>query len=104
MITHVSVDDRMMIIIQCILDTSQFCKTTCMSDCDFPDLRDVDSTTLPTMMSILARKAYVSTGLMTPTKACTSSGTVKNIVVADRKNTVWCQMSFIKKVIMLKCL
>ncbi|CAF4795127.1 unnamed protein product [Rotaria magnacalcarata] len=40
----------------------------------FRDLRDVDSTTLPTMTFIQACKAYVSAGLITLTEACNCNG------------------------------
>ncbi|CAF3903337.1 unnamed protein product, partial [Rotaria magnacalcarata] len=45
-----------------------------LSKCNFRDLRDVDSTTLPTMTFIQACKAYVSAGLITPTEACNCNG------------------------------
>ncbi|CAF2139240.1 unnamed protein product [Rotaria magnacalcarata] len=64
------------------MDTYQLCTTTAilfsrfqvldllnLSKCNFRDLRDVDSTTLPTMTFIQACKAYVSAGLITPTEA-----------------------------------
>ena len=46
-----------------------------LSNCNLRDLRDVDSTTLPTMTFIQACKAYVSAGLITPTEACNCNGT-----------------------------
>ncbi|CAF3511728.1 unnamed protein product [Rotaria socialis] len=69
------------------MDTYQLCTTTAilfsrfqvlgllnLSKCNFRDLRDVDSTTLPTMTFIQACKAYVSAGLITPTEACNCNG------------------------------
>jgi len=70
------------------MDTYQLCTTTTvissrfqaldllnLSNCNFRDLRDVDSTTLPTMTFIQACKAYVSAGLITPTEVCNCNGT-----------------------------
>ena len=64
------------------MDTYQLCTTTGiissrfqrldllnLSDCNFRDLRDVDSTTLPTMTFIEACKEYVSARLITPIEA-----------------------------------
>ncbi len=70
------------------VDTYQLCTTKAifsshfqaldllnLSNCNFRDLREVDSTTLPTMTFIQACKAYVSAGLITHTEACNCNGT-----------------------------
>ncbi|CAF2088092.1 unnamed protein product [Rotaria magnacalcarata] len=69
------------------MDTYQLCITTAilfsrfnvldllkLSKCNFRDLRDVDSTTLPAMTFIQACKVYLSAGLITPTEACNCNG------------------------------
>ena len=66
----------------------QLCTTTCtissrfhaldlfdLSNCNFRDLRDADSTNLPTMTFIQACKAYVSVGFITPVEVCNCNGT-----------------------------
>ena len=45
-----------------------------LSDCNFREFRDADSTTFPTMTFIQACRAYVSSGLITPTDACNCNG------------------------------
>ena len=70
------------------LHTYQLCTTTCViflplqaldlldvSNCNFRDLRDVDSGNLPTMTFIQAFKTYVSIGFVTPVEVCNCSGT-----------------------------
>ncbi|CAF1146439.1 unnamed protein product [Rotaria magnacalcarata] len=69
------------------MDTYQLCTTTAilfsrfkvldllkLSKCNFRDLRDVDSTTLPAMTFIQACKVYLSAGLITRTEACNCNG------------------------------
>ncbi|CAF3516230.1 unnamed protein product [Rotaria sp. Silwood1] len=69
------------------MDTYQLCTTTCvissrfqvldlldLSNCNFRDLREVDSTALPTMTFIQACKAYVNAGLVTPVEVCNCNG------------------------------
>jgi hypothetical protein len=70
------------------MDTYQLCTTTAiisarfqaldllsLCNCNFRDLRDVDSTTLPRMAFIQACKARVSAGFTTPTEAYNCNGT-----------------------------
>ncbi|CAF1060893.1 unnamed protein product [Didymodactylos carnosus] len=45
-----------------------------LTKCDFRDLRDIDSTALPTTTFIQASKDYASAGLMTPVEACNCNG------------------------------
>jgi hypothetical protein len=51
-----------------------------LSNCNFRDLHDVDSRTLPRMTFIQACKACVSAGLITPTEAynCNRTCSTKN--------------------------
>ncbi len=46
-----------------------------LCNCNFRDLCDVDSTTLPRMTFIQAFKAYVSAEFITPTEAYNCNGT-----------------------------
>jgi hypothetical protein len=85
------------------MDTYHICTTTAiissrfqaldlldLSNCNFRDLRDVDSSTLPTMTFIQACKAYVKTNLITPTDACNCMALVqqRNVVVGEPKYNV----------------
>ena len=66
----------------------QLCTTTCiissrfqamdllhLSTCNFRDLRDVDSASLPTITFIQGCKTYVNTRFVTPVEVCKCSGT-----------------------------
>ena len=70
------------------MDTYQLCTTTAiifsrfqtrdllnLSNCNFGDLRDIDSKTLPITTFIQACNAYISAGLITPIAACNYKGT-----------------------------
>jgi hypothetical protein len=70
------------------MDTYQLCTATAiissrfqaldllnLTNCNFRDLCDIDSTTLTIMTFIQACKAYASAGLVTPTEACKCNDT-----------------------------
>ena len=46
-----------------------------LSNCNYRDLRDVDSANLPTVTFTQACKTYVSIGFVTPVEVCNCSGT-----------------------------
>jgi len=89
------------------MDTYRLCTTTAiissrfqaldllnLSNYNFRDLRDVDSTTLPIMAFIQACKAYESAGLITPTEACNCNGTCSTKKCGCRAAKIQCSTKY----------